>query len=392
VKDLLKERSRRAVVENAERLISLSHRIHEHPETAWHEINAASWITDELRRSNFIVNEIADLPTAFIASIGSGDLHIAICAEYDALPGVGHACGHNIIAAAAVGAGIGLANLANEIGARVSIVGTPAEEGAGGKIYMLERGVFDDVDAAMMIHPAPVNVARADPFSVSHFRVTFTGKAAHAATYPDEGINAADAFIVAEVAIGLLRQQLPANARVHGVVTKAGDAPNVIADLSEGRWYVRGATLKDLDAIESRVRACFEAGALATGCMLRIEPEGPRYSEFKNDEAMLALFVANSNVLGRIFEPSSPQSQMNRASTDMGNVSLVVPSIHPYLGIDSLPATNHQREFADHCVSESADAAVLDGAIAMAWTAIDMATTHSIRVRLIKLGDSNLKS
>jgi amidohydrolase len=373
-----------------DRLTGLSHRLHAHPEIAWQETQAAAWVAAELADGGFEVQTGAcDLPTAFIARAGSGPLHLGICAEYDALPGVGHACGHNIIAAAAVGAGLALAAAADELGITVTVFGTPAEEGGGGKVFMLERGAFAGVHAAMMIHPGPVDVAEARPFAVSHLRVRYRGQATHAAAYPEQGINAADAFTVAQVAIGLLRQQLLPSTRVHGVVTHAGDAPNIIPETTEGRWYVRAESLDELAALEPRIRRCFEAGALATGCELEIGAEAPPYAEFRNDPDLLPLYRANAERLGREFLPSDSSGaggmagRMNRASTDMGNVSLVVPSIHPYIGIDSLPAVNHQKEFAAHCVTAAADQALLDGATGLAWTAADAARREPLRTRLL---------
>jgi amidohydrolase len=380
-----------------DQLTGLSHRLHAHPEVAWTEERAAAWVSGELAGAGFDVEANAcGLPTAFIARSGTGPLHIGICAEYDALPALGHACGHNIIAAAAVGTGIALAAAADDLGLTVTVFGTPAEEGGGGKVYMLERGAFDGVHAAMMVHPGPVDVAEARPFAVSHMLVRYRGQATHAAAYPEQGINAADAFTVAQVAIGLLRQQLLPSTRVHGIVTHGGDAPNAIPDRTEGRWYVRAETLDELAGLEPRVRRCFEAGALATGCELEIEADAPPYAEFRNDPDLLPLYRANAERLGRQFLGTGPDgaaggdaasaSRMNRASTDMGNVSLVVPAIHPYIGIGSLPAVNHQKEFAAHCVTPVADQALIDGAIGLAWTAADAARDEVIRGRLLAGG------
>jgi amidohydrolase len=386
-----------------ERLTGLSHRLHAHPEIAWTEERAAAWVAAELADAGFDVEANAcGLPTAFIARAGSGPLHVGICAEYDALPGLGHACGHNIIAAAAVGAGLALAAAADDLGLTVTVFGTPAEEGGGGKVYMLERGAFRGVHAAMMVHPGPVDVAEARPFAVSHMLVRFRGQATHAAAYPEQGVNAADAFTIAQVAIGLLRQQLLPSTRVHGIITHGGDAPNAIPDRTEGRWYVRAETLHELAGLEPRVRRCFEAGALATGCELEIEVEAPPYAEFRNDPDLLPLYRANAERLGRRFTPAegaagggpgagmagdaAAAGRMNRASTDMGNVSLIVPSIHPYIGIGSLPAVNHQKEFAAHCVTPAADQALLDGAIGLAWTAADAALDEAVRARLLAGG------
>ncbi|MFE4952693.1 M20 family metallopeptidase [Streptomyces sp. NPDC056653] len=373
-----------AVAGVADELIALSHRIHAHPEVAWEEEKAARWVGYALNDLGFDVRSgTAGLPTAFTATLGSGPLHLGICAEYDALPGLGHACGHNIIAAAAVGAAAGLAPLVDELGLTLTVFGTPAEEGGGGKILMLERGAFDGVHAAMMVHPGPVDVAEADPFAVAHLKVRYHGKAAHAAAYPEQGRNAADAFTVAQVAIGLLRQQLPGRTRVHGMMTRGGEAPNAIPELTEGRWYVRADSLEQLAELQPRVERCFEAGALASGCELEIEPESRPYSEFRGDAELLAVFRRTATELGRRFETGTPAARMNRASTDMGNVSRVLPAIHPYLGIGSLPAVNHQKEFAAHCVGAAADRAVLDGAAAMALTAAAVAADPVQRERLI---------
>jgi amidohydrolase len=332
-------------------------------------------VPDLLDRAGFDVTAgYLGLETAFLARFGSGPTRLALCAEYDALPGLGHACGHNLIAPSSVGAALGLATVADDAGMTVEVYGTPAEEGGGGKIEMLDRGAFTGVDLAMMVHPAPVDIAEARPFAVSHSKVSYTGKSAHAAAYPEAGINAADAFTVAQVAIGLLRQHLPTTARVHGVVTHAGDAPNAIPEHASGRWYVRAETLAELAELEPRVMRAFEAGALATGCELTIEPESKPYAEFHADEAAVTAYRSNAADLGREFAAASTAARMNRASTDMGNVSQAVPAIHPYIGIGSLPATNHQREFAAFCVGGNAQRALLDGAVALAWTGVDRVT------------------
>lgn len=370
----LKQAARARIDRHATALVDLARRLHADPETAWEEHRAAAAVPELLDRAGFAVTaRYLGLDTAFHARFGSGPTRIALCAEYDALPGLGHACGHNLIAAGSVGAALGLAEVADDVGFTVEVYGTPAEEGGGGKIELLERGAFAGVDLAMMAHPAPVDVAEARPFAVAHSHVTYRGRAAHAAAYPEAGVNAADAFTVAQVAIGLLRQHLPAGVRVHGIVTHGGDAPNAVPERTAGRWYVRAETLAGLAEVEPRVRRCFEAGALATGCELSIEPESKPYAEFRADSDALAAYRANAVALGRTFADGSLAARMNRASTDMGNVSQVVPAIHPYIGVGSLPALNHQREFAAHCVGELADKALLDGATALAWTAIDRA-------------------
>lgn len=377
----MKETTRSAVLSDMPSLLSLSRSIHGHPELAFEEVRAAEWVADAAEAGGLAVERgVCELPTALVGSAGSGPLVVAICAEYDALPGIGHACGHNVIAAAAVGATHALAKVADELGITVKLMGTPAEEGGGGKIYMLERGAFEGVHAAMMVHPAPVEMVQMDCLAVSHFDVHYRGREAHASAYPAEGVNAADALTVAQVAIGLLRQQMRPRNQVHGIVTKGGEAPNVIPGHTTAKFLVRAANLDDLSELEPRIRACFEAGALATGTTMSIEPQSPVYSHFEPDRPMLGVYRANAEALGRVF-PETPGRAMG-GSTDMGNVSLAIPSIHPMLGIDSLPAVNHQPEFAEAATSPAAEDAIRDGAIAMAWTVIDLATDEDQRRRL----------
>jgi len=356
-----------------DRLVELSHRIHANPELAFEETRASAWAAEALAAAGFEVEHgCYELPTAVRATAGTGPVHIGICAEYDALPEIGHACGHNIIAAAAVGAGAALAGMADDLGLTVTVLGTPAEEGGGGKILMLERGAFQGMDAAMMVHPAAVEMAAMPGSAVSQFQVAYRGKPAHAGAYPQFGVNAADAMTVAQVAIGLLRQQTGPDDRIAGIVTEAGTAANIIPAASRGGWIVRSSTMEGLADLNQRVQRCFEAGAVATGCELTTTPISPDYADLRPDPAMLELYQANAEALGRIF-PDLPGGSPAGAATDMGNVSHAVPAIHPMLGLDCLPAVNHQPEFTAACVTPAADKAVLDGATAMARTAIDLA-------------------
>lgn len=355
-------------------LIRLSETLHAHPETAWEEHRAAQWVGSALSDAGFrVTQKYLGFDTALLAEAGSGPIVIGIMAEYDALPGLGHACGHNLIAASAVGAGRALARVADDFGITVRVYGTPAEEGGGGKIELIKAGAFADLDLAMMVHPAPVDVAEARPFAVSHSHIRYDGVSAHAAAYPDEGVNANDAFLIAQVALGLLRQQLPADTRVHGIQTVGGLAPNAIPERTEGRWYTRANSLAELEVLEQRVRRCFEAGALASGATLTITPESHPYAEFRTDETALALYKRNAIDRGREFATGGVAARMNRASTDMGNVSQIVPAIHPYIGVDSLPYSNHQKEFAAACIGPAAEHALVDASTLMAWTAIDIA-------------------
>src|SRR6059058_2449146 len=323
-------------------LVALSHRIHAHPELGFEEERASGWLSEMLDAAGFKVSRgICELPTAFVAEAGSGPLCVALCAEYDCLPGIGHACGHNVIAAMAAGAGIAAARVADDVGLTVRVIGTPAEEGGGGKILLLERGAFMGVHAAMMVHPAPIDAVEPPVLALTQFCVRYTGKEAHASAFPEFGINAADALTVAQTAIGLLRQHIRQTDRIHGIVTRGGDMPNI----------VRARTLADLGEVRAKVLRCFEAGALATGARLAVADDHEPYTEMEHDREIAALYRRNAEALGRTFPDLGLFLERAAGSTDMGNISLAIPSIHPYIGIDSLPAVNHQPEFAAHCAT-----------------------------------------
>jgi amidohydrolase len=380
----VKEAARERVEQARDGLVALSHRIHAHPELGFEEERACAWLCELLEGAGLEVEHgVGELPTAFAARAGSGPLHVVVCAEYDALPAVGHACGHNVIAAMAAGAGLALARVADDAGLRVTVLGTPAEEGGGGKVLLLERGAFDGAHLAMMVHPSPYEQAEMPIIAVSHLEVAYTGKEAHASAYPFLGVNAADALVVAQTAIGLLRQHLRASDRVHGIVTKGGDAANIIPARTEGKWMVRAATLEQLEEVQAKVARCFEAGALASGATLELPPDERPYSEMRHDHDLSALYQRNAEALGRSF---LDRTDRGAGSTDMGNVSLALPSIHPTIGIDALPAVNHQPEFTAKCATPAADQAVVDGAVAMAWTAIDAAADPALRERLLAGG------
>jgi amidohydrolase len=366
-------------------LIALSHRIHANPELGFEERLASAWLCEMLSDAGFKGEAgVCDLPTAFIARAGSGPLHVGICAEYDCLPQIGHACGHNLIAAMAVGAGIAAAKVADEAGLTVSVFGTPAEEvgDGGGKVLMLERGGFAGIHAAMMVHPSPADTLDLPGTAITTFDVHYTGKEAHAAAFPELGINALDALTVAQTAIGLLRQHMRPTDRVHGIITHGGDVPNVVPAHTKARFMVRATNIRDLDDIRNKVFKCFEAGALATGSKLEIIGGNKPYAELHHHPRISALYARNAESLGRTFI-KLPAGTSGGFSTDMGNVSLAIPSIHPTIGIASMPAVNHQPEFTAHCIKPEADKALMEGALAMAWTAIDLAGDQALRDQLI---------
>ncbi len=370
-------------------LIELSHRIHAHPEVGFEEERASSWLCDVLDEAGFDVEKgICELPTAFLARAGSGPLHIGICAEYDSLPGIGHACGHNVIAASALGAALAAAQVADDVGLTISVIGTPAEEvgNASGKILLLERGAFRGLHAAMMVHPAPFDMLKANIIAASMFDVHCTGKESHASAFPELGINAADALTIAQTALGLLRQHIRSTDRIHGIVTQGGVAPNVVPAHTTARYIVRSQTLEELKELRPRVYRCFEAGGLATGAKVEILGGDKPYAEMRHDETLAKFYRRNSEALGRTFPALGEWETRPTGSTDMGNVSLAIPSIHPMIGINSLPAVNHQPEFAAHCATPDADKALCDGALAMAWTCIDLATDPEARSRLTAAG------
>lgn len=373
----------KAVYDAREALVELSHYVHANPEMGYEEFLCAEAVAQGAQDAGFNVERgIASLPTAFRATKGQGELNIAFLAEYDALPDVGHACGHNIIAAASLGAAIGLAAVADDLNLTVTLLGTPSEEGGGGKIDLIDAGCFHDVDAALMIHPWPDERLDAMCLAVDHFDVTFTGKEAHASAAPWEGVNALDALTIAQVAIGLLRQQMRAGDQVHGIVVEGGSAANIIPSHVVARFMARSVTTERLAELRRRLHACFEAGAVATGASFRVEELGHPFSHMESDPDILAYYREAAESLGRTFALDDQGVPRPTISTDMANVSLVVPSIHPLLAIPTHGAVNHQPEFTAACIGPDADQAVIDGALALALTAISVAQDHSLRTRL----------
>ncbi|WFB06233.1 amidohydrolase [Streptomyces sp. LX-29] len=371
----LKDAIRDRVAVHRPALLDLSRRIHAHPEVAFAEHRAAAWCAELLAAQGFAVTAPAyGLETAFGATVGSGPVTVAIACEYDALPGLGHACGHNLIAAAGVGAALGLAPYVDELGLTVRVLGTPAEERGAGKALLLEAGAFERVDAAMMVHPCPFDVADFRSFALGTLSVAYTGRAAHPSLNPHEGRNAADALTVAQVALGLLRQQLPPHWRVHGVTTSAGTAPNAIPDRATAEYEIRALAAEDLRELRERVEACFRAGALATGCEVTLTRPEPDYLDFRSDPALTTLWRANARALGR----PEPEAREPFACTDMGNVSHAVPSIHPVLDITGGACGPHEPEFAAAALGAAAERALIDGAVGMAWTAADFAAARSV--------------
>ncbi|SEL88287.1 amidohydrolase [Streptacidiphilus jiangxiensis] len=378
----LRELTRAALTKRQDDVIGLSHSLHAEPELAYEEHRSARKVADLLEGSGFAVERgVCDLPTAFTATAGTGDLVIGVCVEYDALPGIGHACGHNVNAAAAVSAGLALAPVADELGITVKLIGTPAEESGGGKVDLLRGGAFDDVAAAMMVHAAPSDSIGMSSLAISSLRVAYTGRPAHAAAMPHRGINAADALMIAQVAIAAYRQQMAPGAVVSGIVTSAGEAANVIPAHAGAEYDCRARTAEELVELQARVRACFEAGALATGAELALEGLGHDYADLRQDLAMSRRYQAAAEALGRTVLQQDPT--ILGGSTDMGNVSHVMPAIHPMIGYDCGDTIMHNPEFTRFGTSAQADRALLDGGLAMAWTAADLALDPEHRTALL---------
>jgi amidohydrolase len=369
-----KERAATAFADVEEELRAIAKWMYENPELAFEEYESSARLSAFLANNGFDVRYPAyGLDTAFEATAGSGGPRVVICAEYDALPQVGHACGHNIIATSSLGAGIALAGLAEELGVRVTVLGTPAEEGGGGKIDLIEAGAFEDAAAAMMVHPSPRDLADPRMLAAQGFTATFHGKTAHAASAPHVGVNALDAFVSAYNNVSTLRQQFEQGDRVHGVIDDGGAAPNIIPDRTVSRWIVRAQTATRFEVLRTKVLACFEAAATATGCRLEVEFEGEPYRDVISNPTLTALFVSNATALGREMPTFAESGIETAASTDMGNVSHVLPSIHPSIRIET-NAVNHQPEFAASTITPSGEAAMHDAALAMAHTVIDLAT------------------
>jgi amidohydrolase len=370
----LKDRADAVVEAHAERLIDASRRIHGRPELGFEEHHAHDLLADVLADAGLEVTRGAHgVPTAFAARAGSTGPTIAVLCEYDALPGVGHACGHNVIGAAGVGAGIAAAHLAEEAGGRVLVLGTPAEEGGGGKVTLAERGAFEDVEAALMVHPAGLELARFGAIAIQQVHVTYHGRAAHAAAAPHVGRNALDAAVLGYVNVAALRQHILPTERIHGIFTEAGEAPNVVPDRTSAIWYVRSPTVRGLAKLKERVLAALEAGATAAGCRMEHAWQDPAYADMVDNEVMVDLYRENLARCGRLLtEPTDTATVVG--STDMGNVSHLVPSIHPMIAVSPPNVAIHTRDFARFAGGPEGDQAVLDGARAMAATVIDLWT------------------
>lgn len=365
------------------RVQSLAQGLHANPELSFEEVHAAEAITTLLRDAGFDVEKgTADLPTAFTATAGTGDLTVALCVEYDALPSVGHACGHNLIAGASVAAALALLPHVDDLGITLKAIGTPAEEHGGGKSLMLERGAFDGVGLALMVHPVQdgitYNPAGTTAQAVGRYEAVFTGKAAHAAAAPHMGVNAADAAVLSQVAIGLLRQQIPGDHRVACYVAEAGHVTNIIPDRAVVPFECRAFTLPEYEALLERVKRCFEGAAIATGTTLDITAAEPLYEPLLQDDDLAAHWTEAMDAFGK---DTSPAAGMGGGSTDMGNISQVIPSLHPWLSIPGANVPIHSHGFAELANTPEAYGVMFEAAVALAWTVAGAAANPQQRER-----------
>ena len=362
-------------------LRDLSLKIHSSPEPGFNEVKAAAWLTRYLEENGFSIERgIYGLATAFRGSYGKGKPAIAILAEYDALPKLGHACGHNLIAGSALGAAVASKPAINRLGGSVLVIGTPAEELYGGKAIMAERGAFDNLDIAMMVHPEVLDIATTQALACIGLNIEFSGKAAHAAANPEAGINALEAMLLSFAAINSLRQHIKDKARIHGIITDGGEAANIVPAHSAGTFLVRAEDDAYLDELRERVLDCFIGAATATGARLEYHWEKVRYASLRNNLTLARLFQKNMQSLGRKVLLSNPTKAFG--STDMGNVSQLVPSIHPHVAIAPKEITTHSPEFAAAAASEAGIKGMLDGAKALAMTVIDLVANPEIVIRV----------
>jgi len=372
-------------VENvAETLLQVSHAIHGEPELAFEEYFACELLSSTLRDNDLEVETgVYSLETAFETTINSEQdgPTVAVLAEYDALPQIGHACGHNIIATTALGATLALNAVAQSLPGRVKLLGTPAEERGGGKELMARAGAFQGIDAALMIHPAGVNLATMPSICVAEVEVVYHGKSSHASAMPHKGINALDGLLLAYQAISNLRQHIRSTERIHGIVQEGGAAPNIVPDRTVGQFYVRAANEIELAALKPRVQACFEAGATGSGCTLEVNWAGVDYLDINTNWPLAKRFRHHAEQLGREFIDDDQALKFGAGSTDMGNVSYRLPSIHPMLAVAPPDVVIHHPDFAGWARSEKGDSAVIDGAKALARTAAEYLLSPELQRR-----------
>jgi len=369
--EALKAKVKDIVESQRRQLIQLSLNIHDNPELGFQEEKASTWLTNYLEDNGFQIEKgIAGLPTAFRATYGQGSPRIALLAEYDALPKVGHGCGHNIIAASAVGAGVASKLAVDNFGGSVVVLGTPGEEVFGGKVDIVRADVFQGIDVAMIVHPNTRDMVTTQALACISLDVEFSGKPAHAAAQPHKGVNALEALILAFNSINSLRQHIKGEARIHGIITDGGEAPNIVPAHSAATFLIRAQDNDYLEELKDKVLNCFIGASLASGATLKYDWGNKTYDPMKNNLTLAQLFSENFELLGRHVKAFDPY--FGFGSTDMGNVSQVVPSIHPTVAIASPEVLIHTPEFASAAASDAGHKGLLDAAKTMAMTVVDI--------------------
>ncbi|MFW9863894.1 MAG: M20 family metallopeptidase [Candidatus Thorarchaeota archaeon] len=374
-----KDKALEIVDENRNLLIDVSEEMYDNPEVAFEEVKASRRLADELKKAGFEVElGVAGMDTAIRAvhPDKSDGPSIAILAEYDALPEIGHACGHNLIGSAALGACLALGNIKKDLPGKLIFLGTPAEEDIGGKIAMVDAGIFKDVDAAMMFHPSSgYTVVGRQGLALTEVKIEFRGKSSHAAASPEKGINALDAVIQTFNGINALRQHIKSMSRIHGVITHGGVKPNIVPDYAAADFYVRAPDDEYCAELVGKVENCAKGAANATGATLNFEIIEPSYQSRKMNKAMGEAWIKNLEAIG---EPMTELPEGSGGSSDIGNVSQVVPAIHPYISICDKNVAGHSKEFAEASVSERGNNVMLSAAKALAMTAIDLLTDSEL--------------
>lgn len=356
----------------SDELVDLGRRIFDNPELKFEEYKAMEWLTEKLEEHDFAVERgVGGLDTAFLARCphhGGDGPTVAFLSEYDALPGLGHACGHNLIATIGLGAGLGLCSVMDRLKGQVLVVGAPAEEGGGGKIELIDSGAFDEVDIAMMAHPSDRTLVGRSSLGVKEIEFDFHGEAAHASSQPEEGVNALDAVIATFNNINALREHVKESSRIHGIITDGGEKPNIVPEHASAYFYVRAAKLSDLENLLEKVKNCAEAGALATGAELEITEEGHSYKPMEPNPVLSDLVEENFEALGEEVE----DYEGGMGSTDMGDVSQKVPAVHPYIRIAEEDTPGHSKAFARASNSDKGYSAMLTAAKALAMAGVDV--------------------
>ena len=366
----------------AQDMYDISDFLKANPETAYQEHKACDYLSHVLNETGFVVEKgVGQVETAFL---GTPDMDqtsrptVAFLAEYDALPKIGHGCGHNMIAAASLGAAIALKNVLKIDSGGLVVVGTPAEEGGGGKVRLAEAGIFDDMDLALMFHPGSINIAGKGMLGRIKFKVEFFGRTAHASGSPDKGINALDAMVAAYTSINAIRQHLRPDGRIHGIITHGGDAPNIIPDYAAGLFYVRAGSRQYRDEIFERVSNCARGAALALGAECNIEIDPPKLDPMKRNSVLEAAINANMKTLEITPDPDDGR----RGSSDIGNLSHYLPSMHPVLAIVDPDIPGHSVDFCEATTSERGRETLLNAAKMLAMTAYDYLTSVEMREKV----------